>query len=169
MSHLQITNELERNSSLFQQLLQNKTKEEYTWKASKEQWSLLDIICHLYDEERDDFRARVKHVLLTPNEQMPSIDPVGWVEKHEYHLQDYDKKIVDFLQERATSISWLRSLEKPNWASSHLHPVFGTVTAKMFLDNWLAHDYLHLRQIIKTNYSYLQFSSKEDFRYAGDW
>ncbi len=169
MEQLKIAKELERNKLCIQHLLQGKTSQHYTWKASPQEWSLLEIICHLYDEERDDFRARVKHTLFSPAATMPSIDPVGWVTQRHYSEQNYEEKILAFVKERQISIDWLRSLENPNWENTHDHPVFGAVSAKMFLENWLAHDYLHLRQIVKVDYLFLRASSKGDFRYAGDW
>jgi hypothetical protein len=33
--------------------------EQARWKPDAESWSLLEVICHLYDEEREDFRMRV--------------------------------------------------------------------------------------------------------------
>ena len=38
-----------------------------------------------------------------------------------------------------------------------------------FSPNWLAHDYLHIRQIIRLKFAYLQQLSKEDLSYAGNW
>ncbi len=43
------------------------------------------------------------------------------------------------------------------------------MTAKMFLSNWLAHDYLHIRQITKLKYDYLKQLTNEDLNYAGNW
>jgi hypothetical protein len=39
----------------------------------------------------------------------------------------------------------------------------------MFLHNWLAHDYLHIRQIIRIKYDYLKKTSGEILLYAGEW
>ncbi len=70
-----IIEELDKNRFVFENLLKNKNEEEYLWKPSPDKWCLLEIICHLYDEEREDFRARTKHTLETPNEPLPKIDP----------------------------------------------------------------------------------------------
>ena len=34
------------------------------WKQSENKWSMLEIICHLYDEEREDFRSRLAKILF---------------------------------------------------------------------------------------------------------
>lgn len=41
--------------------------------------------------------------------------------------------------------------------------------SKFFLTNWLTHDYLHMRQIIKLKYDYLEQQSGEMIDYAGTW
>lgn len=169
MNYLQIADELERNGKTIQTLLDGKHIGAYQWKSDTKRWSLQDIICHLHDEEQLDFRARAKHILFHANEVMPAIDPEGWVKQHKYSKQNYQEKLAAFLSERKSSVEWLRGLDQPNWEASYDHPVFGVVQAKMFLENWLAHDYLHIRQIIKCNYDYLKFTTGGDYRYAGDW
>jgi len=72
------------------------TKEMYLWKPAPEKWCLLEIVCHLYDEEREDFRARTRHVLETPTDTLPPIDPQGWVGSRKYIHQDYPEVLNKF-------------------------------------------------------------------------
>lgn len=41
--------------------------------------------------------------------------------------------------------------------------------AKMLLANWLAHDHLHLRQIVRLKYERLKALGGEPLAYAGEW
>lgn len=145
------------------------TEKLYLWKPSPEKWCLLEIVCHLYDIEREDFRARTKHLMESTTAPLPSVDPQGWVETRSYIQQNYHDKLNDFLMEREQSIKWLQSLSNPKWENVYEHPKFGKMTAKMFLSNWLAHDYLHIRQITKLKYDYLKQLTNEDLNYAGNW
>jgi hypothetical protein len=169
MDHTEIINGLKGNRNVFKELLQDLKEEQYLWKSSPEKWCLLEIVCHLFDEEREDFRARTKHLLETPSEKLPSIDPQGWVETRSYLQQSYADKLKDFLIEREQSVKWLQTLSNPKWKNTYEHPVLGKMTAEMFLANWLAHDYLHIRQITKLKYDYLKNLSNEDLNYAGNW
>lgn len=169
MSHSAIVRELDRNKSVFRALLTGLDEPEYTWKQTPEKWSLLEIICHLCDEEREDFRFRLNHVLMNPEEPMPSINPPLWVTERNYAAQDYEKKIQEFVQEREKSIEWLKTLESANWSNAYQHPKLGPLPAEMFLANWLAHDYLHIRQITKLKYDNLAATSGQDLSYAGGW
>ncbi|MGE0637603.1 MAG: DinB family protein [Bacteroidia bacterium] len=164
-----IIKKLQANAETFKSLFAGLNKEEYLWKPQPEKWCLLEIACHLYDEEREDFKARLKHTLENPENKMPSIDPAGWVASRKYIEQDFEKTVNNFLDERNNSLSWLYSLENPNWKNTYQHPKFGEFTAGMFLDNWLAHDYLHIRQITATKYAFLKSHSKERMDYAGEW
>lgn len=165
----QIINELSVNSIVFKDLLTDIPEEARLWKPSPDKWCVLEIICHLYDIEREDFRARTKHALENSAQLLPPVDPKGWVKSRQYLQQDYRDTLNRFLTERARSIEWLRSLGNPNWDNAEEHPKFGKMTAKTFLSNWLAHDYLHIRQIIKLKYDYLKQLTNEDLNYAGNW
>lgn len=169
MIYNKITQSLSQNKKVFNDLLIDLTEEIYMWKPNPEKWCLLEIICHLYDIEREDFRARTKHMLETPAEPLPPVDPQGWVISKNYIQQDYDKKLNDFLLEREKSIRWLQALKNPKWDNAYEHRKFGKMTAGMLLSNWLAHDYLHIRQITKIKYDHLKELTKEDLSYAGSW
>ncbi|MDH7444341.1 DinB family protein [Aquimarina sp. 2201CG14-23] len=169
MNHQLIIKELERNLGIFEQSLTGVSKEEYLWKQDPNRWCLLEIICHLYDEEIEDFRTRTSHVLFTPDKPFTPIDPVSWVDKRKYIKQEYDAVVSKFLEERKSSLIWLHSLVKPKWNNSCMHVDFGLMTAQQFLANWLAHDYLHFKQISKLKMDYLSYISKENFSYSRGW
>ena len=165
----QIKNELKRNKSVFNELLSNVSEDLYLWKPQPDKWCLLEIICHLHDEEVEDFRIRVKYVLETPELKLPAIDPVSWVKDRNYIEQDYKSKLNSLLKERDQSIAWLDSLKAPKWDNFYKHPKLGPMSARLFLSNWLAHDLLHIRQIMKLRFEYLKQISSEDLSYAGKW
>lgn len=169
MIYKEIVRELSQNRNVFRDLLYGLTEEAYLWKSTPEKWCLLEIVCHLYDEEREDFRTRTKHALETPTAPLRAIDPEGWVNTRTYIQQNYHDKLNDFLGERDESVRWLQSLSNPKWDSACEHSKFGKMTAQLFLSNWLAHDYLHIRQIIKLKYDYLAQKTSEDLNYAGNW
>jgi hypothetical protein len=165
----EIIAQLETNERVISSLLLPQPVEVYTWKPAPEKWCLLEIICHLYDEEREDFRARLKHVLETPNEPLPPIDPVGWVTERKYLERDFAEMIHLWQKERQISLQWLKSLDQPPLGQAYLHPKFGAMSGWMFLSSWLAHDYLHIRQIARTLYLRLEATSEVPLSYAGGW
>lgn len=169
MDYHKIIDKLHEHRKVFDHLLNPVSEEEYRWKPQPEKWCMLEIVCHLYDEEREDFRTRLKYVLETPEKAPPPIDPVAWVQERNYMEKDYTEMVRKFLDERDSSVIWLRALLNPQWEQAYHHPTLGPRTARMYLTNWLAHDYLHIRQITKLKYDYLKAISGEDLQYAGKW
>nr|WP_299388273.1 DinB family protein [Allomuricauda sp.] len=160
---------LECNAKVFAETLSGIPAAMVTWKSNPKDWSPLEIICHLVDEETDDFRARVKHALETPDKALVPIDPVGWITQHDYAKQDVHERLSTFLKERKKSIIWLRNLKNPNWNNAIDHPERGKITAASFLANWLSHDYHHIRQINNLKHAYLMEKSGDSLSYAGKW
>lgn len=160
---------LERNEAVFKALLDKQPEELQTWRSAPDKWCLLEIVCHLFDEEREDFRARLRHVLAAPDQPLPPSDPVGWIKERNYMGQDYEQKLQDFLEQRRQSVAWLRSLQNPAWGNAFQHKTHGPLRAQMFLENWLEHDYLHIRQILNLKHEYLAQSTDEVLLYAGEW
>lgn len=164
-----VLEQLQKNKGIFKNLFEDENEDMFLWKQTPEKWCLLEILCHLYDEEREDFRFRTKWVLERPNETPPPIAPNDWVLERNYIQQDYRVMLDKFLAERDDSIDWLKSLKNPKWDNYYVHPKIGNLSAKHFLDNWLAHDYLHFRQITKLKFDYLNHRSGERLDYAGIW
>lgn len=170
MDHQSIILKLTGNRLTFGGLLKGISEEEYRWRPAENKWCLLEIACHLYDEERQDFGARLKSVLETPERAIPEIDPEGWVQERKYWDWDFDDTVEKFLFERKQSVEWLRTLREPKWKNAYNHPKFGPLSAQMFLANWLAHDYLHIRQIVRLKYQFLKDHVENvTLAYAGKW
>jgi len=169
MDHLRIATALGHNRDVFRGMLHGIEQEQYLWRPAPDKWCLLEVICHLYDEEREDFRARVQHVLTDPSQPMPPIDPQGWVSARNYIQHNFHEVLHAFLAERADSVSYINSLEAPEWSNTYIHPKLGPLSAGMFLHNWLAHDYHHIRQVNDLKYRYFLSQSRYPLTYAGKW
>ncbi len=139
------------------------------WRPADSRWNLHEVICHLYDEEKEDFRYRLGHILESPDLAMPSIDPPGWVQSHDYASKDTETVLRSFLKEREDSVAWLATRADASWDNVHNHPRLGPLHARGMLASWLAHDFLHFRQISRIRLEYLQFISAQSTAYAGTW
>lgn len=164
-----IIEELARNKEIFKNQLTYVSASRGAWRPNKGHWSLIEVVCHLHDEEREDFRTRVKHVLETPELALPPIDPVGWVKSRNYIGQDYQEMVERLLYQRQVSLDWLATLYDAPWDNTHQHPKFGPMSAHMFLTNWLVHDHIHIRQINRIHYLYVLEQSDVPTDYAGRW
>jgi len=169
MDHAWAVGQLARHRDVFHALLTGLGDDEVRWRPEPGKWCVLEVVCHLHDEEREDFRARLRSVLEAPAAALPPIDPVGWVTSRRYLEQPYAATLDRFLAERDASLRWLRGLERPAWTNAHPHPRFGPMSAELFLANWVAHDMHHLRQVNALRHDWLAHAGRQPLDYAGRW
>lgn len=161
---------LEANAEVFRGLVTRVPEGQARWKPSASEWSLLEVVNHLADEERDDFRIRLDLTLHHPDREWPPIDPPAWAVERRYNERDPEGSLEDFLRERARSVEWLRGLEAFAVDAAYEHPKLGTITAGDLLHSWLAHDLLHIRQIARLHHQFLVSRRSPDaVAYAGSW
>jgi hypothetical protein len=133
-------------------------------------WSINEVLGHLADEERHDFRVRIDYMLNRTGETWPAIDPVRSVREAQFNQQSLEDLRADFMHERAQSLEWLAGLHDADWKASYSHPKLGNFTAASMLCAWAAHDLLHLRQIERILFQHLRSTAVPDRTdYAGEW
>ena len=160
---------LEVHATAIKELIEGVNEDQARWKPDPASWSVLEVINHLYDEEREDFRTRLDIILHRPHETAPPIDPQGWVVSRRYNEKDLRISTANFLAERTYSVEWLRGLDSPDF-DSFVEGKFGRMSAGDMFAAWVAHDLLHLRQLIELKFLYdLEFLSPYKPDYAGDW
>ncbi len=168
---LNLIDHLEQSADVIRQLVQSVLPEQEGWKpaANPGQWSVLEVVGHLLDEEREDFRVRLGLILDDPEIEWPPIDPQGWVEERSYATRDLWETLESFLEERSRSLIWLRELESPDWSRKKTHPVAGSLAAGDMLAAWAAHDLLHIRQLTRLHLQYVKrMAAPYSTEYAGN-
>jgi len=145
---------LARGAAAIRALVDGIGDEEARWRLPSGGWSILEVVCHLRDEETDDFRQRLRITLEDPAREWPRLDPEARVTERRYQEQSMKPEIEGFLSERKKSLDWLRGLDAPDWSRAHVHPRLGSMAAGDLLASWVAHDLLHIRQIARLQYEY---------------
>jgi len=165
-----VAGRLAQNATAVKGLVGGVNPDQARWQPSPGKWSVLEIVNHLGDEERDDFRRRLDLLLHHPDQEWPAIDPEGWCVERKYNERELTISLQEFLSERQKSIAWLDTLENPNWENCYQHPVLGQIKAGSLLGSWLAHDLLHIRQLTKLHFDYFKRRNKPyTADYAGSW
>lgn len=161
--------ELELFPQLLGDLMCGITQSEALYKPYAESWSMLDVVCHLCDEEREDFRRWLDFILHHRHEAWPLIDPETWVVTRAYAERDLTEMLQKFGEERRRSVDWLMDLSVSDWNVAYTAP-FGAISAGDLLVSWAAHDNLHLRQMVELRQArLLNLVKPYDTHYAGDW
>jgi DinB superfamily len=165
-----VVTRLSQNAQTIQSLAQHVDKGQAVWKPDPAQWSILEVINHLADEEREDFGTRFDLIINQPTAQWPKIDPQIWAIERSYISRDLAESLERFLLERDKSITWLKGLASPDLDQAHARPSFGNIRTGDLLASWLAHDLLHIRQLTRLHYQWVQAMVKPyTIDYAGDW
>ncbi len=169
MQFNQLTQILASNAERIRLLAADVSEEQARWKPEADSWSILEVVNHLLDEEKEDFRVRLDIILHRPDERWPAIDPQGWVQARGYNQRDMVASLADFLEARLSSLAWLKTLPPVDWEAPYAAP-FGEIRAGDMIASWVAHDQLHMRQLVELHRAYL-LQAVEPFEvgYAGPW
>jgi hypothetical protein len=161
--------ELTHSTETLRGLLTGISAKEAKMKPSKRTWSILEVTCHLHDEEREDFREHLDFILHRQHEEWHSIAPQAWVKSRKYNEQDFGKMKAKFFRERVKSLAWLRGLKNVDWDITYKSK-FGSMRAGDMFTSWATHDNLHIRQLVELRRWHIERISKPySIRYAGDW
>ncbi len=165
-----ISTTMQANAQRIAALVAGVDETQARWKPDATSWSILEVVNHLLDEEREDFRVRIDYTLHRPGEAWPPIDPGGWVTARRYNARDLLEALAAFLREREQSLAWLRGLPAPNWDATAMAPWGEPFPAGNLLAAWVAHDLLHLRQLVELHWAWTTAAlAPRSVQYAGDW
>jgi hypothetical protein len=161
--------ELQNSTEMIRALLSGITQDEAQLKPNAESWSILEVVCHLYDEEREDFREHLDFILHRQNEEWHQIDPQDWVTERKYNEQDFVERQEKFFAERQKSLDWLMEMATANWDTIYTSQ-YGSTTAGEMFACWVAHDNLHVRQLVELRRLKIEnMTTPYNLEYAGDW
>jgi len=161
--------ELVNSTEMIAALLTDISQEEAQIKPNPDSWSILEVICHLHDEEREDFREHLDFILFRQNEEWHHIDPEGWVTERSYNEQNFTEMGEKFFAERSKSLDWLQEISGADWDRTYTSQ-YGSMKAGDMFSSWIAHDSLHIRQLVELRRSRVERITKPyDIHYAGDW
>jgi hypothetical protein len=161
--------ELQNSTEIIRALLAGVAPEAACLKSSTDTWSMLEVVCHLYDEEREDFREHLDFILHRQHEEWHAIDPQGWITERNYNQQNFVEMQQKFFAEREKSLAWLEGLHNPDWEKTYTNE-YRTISAGEMFACWAAHDILHIRQLVELRRLRLEnITEPYNLEYAGDW
>lgn len=162
--------ELVNSTEMIRALLAGIGQEQAKVRPDAKSWSILEVTCHLYDEEREDFREHLDFILhRQKDEEWHIIAPQAWVKTRKYNEQDFQRVKARFFRERRKSLKWLKSLEGADWKTRYKSK-WGSMTAGDMLASWAAHDNLHIRQLAELRRARIvKVAKPHHIQYAGDW
>lgn len=169
MEYKALYQELVNSTEMIRALIKDIGQEQAQAKPDAKSWSILEVVCHLYDEEREDFREHLDFILHRQNEEWHVIDPQAWITERKYNEQNLVEMQEKFFTERKQSLEWLKTISGVDWGVTFTSE-YGSVSADEMLSCWIAHDNLHIRQLVELRRKHIEhITSPHDLQYAGDW
>jgi hypothetical protein len=132
--------------------------DETAWRARPvpAEWAPVEIVCHLRDEEIEDFGARFR-VAVEGGTSFVPIDPERWATERRYAEDVGPRALAAFRERRAASLRFVEGFchSRPTFAPRQLlRPVeqaqLGQLSGVDILAAWVEHDRLHLAQLAAT-------------------
>lgn len=124
---------------------------EHYWKQhpDENEWSPLEIICHLYDKEENDHRSRLKRILKEDNPFLPHTPPPAPFEMP-LCADSGTAAAQQLLHSRLETLKLIESIQQNQWSLPARHSIFGPTTLLEMAHFTAQHDRLHLKQLCQT-------------------
>jgi hypothetical protein len=122
-----------------------------TWRARPlpHEWAPVEIVCHLRDEEAEDFGARVR-VILAGGDRFVPIDPEGWAVERQYRDADPGAALTVLRRLRRENLALLADARVEDLTRSVEQPGGLPLSGLDLAAAWVTHDRLHLHQLAGT-------------------
>jgi hypothetical protein len=159
-----LTRQMTDSAAAIRTLIENVPEAQANWKPDDDTWSLFEVMDHIYNEERVDFRVRLDEILQGVTDPWAESRRVAWD-----RAANLQTALAKFLADRAASIAYLNSLEGADWDKA-VQTEWGQISAGDVLVSWVEHDFLHMRQIIELLHAYnVHQAQPYKVDYAGGW
>lgn len=126
------------------------TVQEHFWhqRPNPEEWSIIQILCHLIDSEEANERKRLLKILQENNPFITQPEPPG--PDIEACAETGDVVLADFMATRQKTIQLIETFSEDDWQRKARHSIFGLTTMLEMAYFTAQHDRLHLNQLCQT-------------------
>jgi hypothetical protein len=139
---------LERTPTVLCSLLTGLSDDWIMNNEGPETFSPYDVIGHLIQGEKTDWRNRAMMILEHGTEK--TFVPFDrFAQFEESKGKSLSQLLDEFERLRKESLVWLRSLNltETDFDKKGIHPSLGEVTLRQLLSTWVAHDLTHIAQV----------------------
>jgi len=118
------------------------------WAPAPGKWSILEIVCHMRDMERDAYIARFRRILAEDNPTLPDIDGDLYSLEGDYRGQRLSAAVRDWKTLRRETLKILGGLREAQWLRMGTHETAGPLSMEDLLRRLaVGNDEAHLDQI----------------------
>ena len=112
------------------------------------EWSILQILCHLWRAETEVHQQRLRMIMEEDNPFIPSLPPPGpdIPECHDDGMEVFER----FRAQRQRTMATLAALSADDWRRPARHSIFGLTNLLEMAYFTAQHDRLHITQLCQT-------------------
>ncbi|MBM3218153.1 MAG: DinB family protein [Candidatus Rokubacteria bacterium] len=144
-----VRRDLARLPAALDALLSDLDDARWRTRPAPKEWSPVEIVCHLRDEETEDFGARVR-VVVDGGASFAPIDPAQWAVDRGYIKDDPRAALMAVKQRRRDNLAYLVLIDPARLTRVVDQPKLGKMSGLDLLAAWATHDRLHLAQLAAT-------------------
>jgi hypothetical protein len=118
------------------------------WTPAPGKWSVLEIVCHLRDMERDAYLGRYRRMLAGGEPHLPWFDADALALERRYRDERFATALREWKRLRKDTVALLESLNAAQWTMAGVHETRGRITVEQLVQHQIeGDDEVHLRQI----------------------
>jgi uncharacterized damage-inducible protein DinB len=111
-------------------------------------WSILEILCHMRDMERDAYLARYRRILAEDEPRLPDLNGEALAIERDYRNAKAADVVREWLSLRRENLQMLRKTGRAQWARAGVHETAGRLTMEDIIRRHaVGNDEAHLGQI----------------------
>ncbi len=146
MDRAQVTDYLRQVPDLIDEAIQGLSDDELRHRPSPDDWSALEICCHLRDAAQEE-GVRVRRLV---EEEGPALEPYDqevWARERNYQGDDI-RRVRTALRAFWGGLAYLlEGLTDEQWERAGTHPEWGAVTVRSRAEREVEHAQAHLEQL----------------------
>ncbi len=137
---------LSSTPAVLNSLLLNLDSDSWSRKTDKDDWNLIELICHLRDTEREIHSMQLK--LFNGHEEpfIPRPDTGVWASQRDYLHENGRQALQEFNIARKETIDFLQKISDEAWNRKARHAIFGPTNFLEVVSFMADHDRLHIQQ-----------------------
>ena len=109
-------------------------------------WTVIEILCHLRDMEREVHQMQIKTLLEEGRPFIPRPNAAVWARQRNYRNEDSSTALLEFTASRIMNLSQLKGLSDQTWSRSARHAIFGPTNFREVIGFMAEHDRMHIHQ-----------------------
>ena len=119
-------------------------------KPAPNDWSMIELICHLRDTEREVHHLQINTLVEETKPFVPRPDAAVWASQRNYLNEDGFAALRDFTSARIETLEMFKVLPPGIWERTARHAIFGPTNFTEVVGFMADHDRMHIQQAWNT-------------------